>query len=198
MQRVKYRVWGMGQEVSRAGQHCHSPRLRLRTSPRALQGVELIQINAACCSWQNWMLPAIKAPFPSGQHEGKEHQQWHSPLGSCGPGTPRRMGLHCCVCLVYKQDWRWMRQAHYQQQLWRPLWQIHTGVFPQKVKSLGPHGWHVSPGWMGWLCAQTLRAAVLEVEEEMEAFWEFPKQSFSSAMHVDFTPSSSKALSCEI
>lgn len=105
MQLVKYRVWGMGQEVSRAGQHWHSPRLRLRTSPRALQGVELIQINAACCSWQNWMLPAIKAPFPSGEHEGKEHQQWHSPLGLCGPGTPRRMGLHCCVYLVYKQDW---------------------------------------------------------------------------------------------
>lgn len=74
----------------------HSPRLRLRTSPWALQGVELIQlISAACCSRQNWMLPGIRAPFPSGQHEGQEHQRWHSPLRLCGPGTPRRMGLLC-------------------------------------------------------------------------------------------------------
>ena len=192
MQLVKYRVWGMEQEVSRAGQHWHSPRLRLRTSPRALQGVELIQINAACCSWQNWMLPAIKAPFLSGQHEGKEHQQWHSPLGSCGPGTPRRMGLHCCVCLVYKQDWPLNEASPLSAAVMETIVANSHRSLSSKGKKFG------TPGWMGWLCAQTLRAAVLEVEEEMEAFWEFPKQSFSSAMHVDFTPSSSKALSCEI
>lgn len=118
---------------------------------------------------------ALRAPFPSGQHEGQEHQQWHSLPDYVGLGPPGEWV--CYVCLVYKQGaGRWIKASHYQHSDHGKF----TQVFPQKVKSVGPHGWHMSPGWMGWLCAQTLRAAVWAVGGDGEPSGNF-QVGFSSA-----------------
>lgn len=74
------------------------------------------------------------APFPGGQHEGQRHQQWHSPLRLCGLWASQGQRLHHYIRLVYEQD----RPLNcddpiLSQPIWRPLWQIPGGVFPQKV-----------------------------------------------------------------
>lgn len=96
----------------------------------------------------------------------------------------------CCVCLVYKQDWP-LNEAS-------PLSAaVMETIVANSHRSLSSKGEKCGTPWLAHV-TRLNGMAVWAVEEEMEAFWEFPKWSFSSAMHVDFTPSSSKALSCEI
>lgn len=126
--------------------------------------------------WVIWLLPPLRVS-PSCKWGGWVPPSWHflwtrgmSPtlLPSCvyifHPASPPRPSPLCLAGLWAEwatEVWR----AHPQQPIWRPPWQIQSGIFPQKVRAWAPSGWHVLPGRMGWLCAQTLWAAVWEVGE---------------------------------
>lgn len=97
----------------------------------------------------------------------------------------------------YKQGWPLNEASPLSTAVMETIVANSHRVFHSKVKIVGPHGWHVTR-LNGMAVCPNSAGSCLGSRGEMEAFWEFPKWSFSSAMHVDFTPSSSKALGCEI
>ena len=149
----------------------HPP--RLRTGLLALHGMTLTQVNYTPWSWQILCSqqegPQIQGmtPFPGGQHEGQRHQQSQFPPIMWALGLPR---AQACTAMP----------AWFTSMVTIPFLaidlettQIQGGLFLQKVWALDPSGRHVLLGWMGRLCAQTLGAAVWDVEE-LDTVPEFP------------------------
>lgn len=106
------------------------------------------------------------APSSGVQHEGQWHQQSYSL--SMGSGPSKGTGLPHCLAGLWAGQTTEMWEAHSQQPIWKPPWQIQGGIFPWKVQVQAPGGWHTLPSGMEGLCAQTLWTAVWEAGESSE------------------------------